>query len=86
MGKSIMSNVIRLRTIPVLEIFGPVIQGEGPLAGQVSHFVRLGLCDYRCSWCDSMFAVDPAQVKEHAERLGDGAILNGSAICRWRPG
>jgi 7-carboxy-7-deazaguanine synthase len=42
------------------EIFGPTIQGEGALAGAVSMFVRLGGCDFRCSWCDTMHAVDPA--------------------------
>jgi len=40
------------------EIFGPTIQGEGALAGAVTMFVRLGGCDYRCSWCDTMHAVD----------------------------
>lgn len=64
-----------VRTYPVLEIFGPVIQGEGPVAGKVTHFVRFGLCDYRCSWCDSMFAVDPAQVRTHATRLDTKRIV-----------
>lgn len=47
----------------VIEAFGPTIQGEGPLAGRVTHFLRLGGCDYRCSWCDSMYAVEPAEVR-----------------------
>lgn len=41
------------------EIFGPTIQGEGAMAGAVTMFVRLGGCDYRCTWCDTMHAVDP---------------------------
>lgn len=52
-----------------------MVQGEGPVAGQVTHFVRMGLCDYRCSWCDSMYAVDPKLVKLHAERLSFEEIL-----------
>jgi 7-carboxy-7-deazaguanine synthase len=56
-------------TLPVVEIFGPTIQGEGPEAGVPAHFVRFGGCDYRCNWCDSMHAVDPAEVRENAERL-----------------
>jgi 7-carboxy-7-deazaguanine synthase len=44
----------------IAEIFGPTIQGEGALIGQPTVFVRSGGCDYRCSWCDSMHAVDPA--------------------------
>lgn len=45
-------------TIPVLEIFGPTIQGEGMVIGQKTMFVRTAGCDYRCSWCDSAFTWD----------------------------
>lgn len=55
--------------LPVVEIFGPTIQGEGPDAGAPAYFVRFGGCDYRCTWCDSMHAVDPAEVRANAERL-----------------
>lgn len=48
----------------VVEVFGPTVQGEGPYAGRVTHFVRFGGCDYRCSWCDSMHAVEPALVRQ----------------------
>lgn len=71
-----VASIAATRTFPVMEVFGPVVQGEGPVAGQVTHFIRFGLCDYRCSWCDSMFAVDPAQVKEHAALLNTETILD----------
>jgi len=45
--------------ILVSEIFGPTVQGEGPLIGHPSVFVRTGGCDYRCSWCDTLHAVLP---------------------------
>ncbi|MDN5569071.1 MAG: 7-carboxy-7-deazaguanine synthase QueE, partial [Paracoccus sp. (in: a-proteobacteria)] len=44
----------------IAEIFGPTIQGEGALIGEPTVFIRAGGCDYRCSWCDSMHAVDSA--------------------------
>ena len=44
-----------MRKIPVLEIFGPTIQGEGMVIGRKTMFVRTGGCDYSCSWCDSAF-------------------------------
>ena len=44
--------------IRISEIFGPTIQGEGALIGQSTVFVRTGGCDYRCSWCDTLHAVD----------------------------
>lgn len=54
------------KAVLVSELFGPTIQGEGKLAGTVSHFVRFFGCSYRCSWCDSMHAVDP--VNAHKAR------------------
>ncbi len=50
-----MNEVIRIS-----EIFGPTIQGEGALIGQPTVFVRTGGCDYRCTWCDTLHAVDSA--------------------------
>ncbi|WP_323703088.1 7-carboxy-7-deazaguanine synthase QueE [Mammaliicoccus sp. Dog046] len=44
--------------IPVLEMFGPTIQGEGAVIGKKTMFVRTSGCDYRCSWCDSSFTWD----------------------------
>ena len=44
----------------VAEIFGPTWQGEGPSAGKVAAFVRLGLCDQACSWCDTPYTWDRA--------------------------
>lgn len=43
---------------PVLEIFGPTIQGEGMVIGRKTCFVRLAACDYQCEWCDSKFTWD----------------------------
>jgi 7-carboxy-7-deazaguanine synthase len=45
--------------IRISEIFGPTIQGEGPLIGLPTVFVRTGGCDYRCTWCDTLYAVLP---------------------------
>jgi 7-carboxy-7-deazaguanine synthase len=45
--------------IRISEIFGPTIQGEGPLIGRPTVFVRTGGCDYRCRWCDTLYAVLP---------------------------
>ncbi|MBJ7537984.1 7-carboxy-7-deazaguanine synthase QueE [Marinomonas transparens] len=42
----------------ISEIFGPTIQGEGALIGTPTVFVRTGGCDFRCSWCDTLHAVD----------------------------
>lgn len=57
------------KRLPVMEVFGPTIQGEGPLAGTKTMFVRFGGCDYRCEKCDSLHAVIPQMVKKFARRL-----------------
>ncbi|MGJ9381897.1 7-carboxy-7-deazaguanine synthase QueE [Salipaludibacillus sp. CF4.18] len=44
--------------IPVLEIFGPTIQGEGMVIGKKTMFIRTAGCDYSCVWCDSAFTWD----------------------------
>lgn len=54
------------KRIPVIETFGPTIQGEGSMCGFQTMFIRLGLCDFKCKMCDSMHAVDPLQVKANA--------------------
>ncbi|MUT67228.1 7-carboxy-7-deazaguanine synthase QueE [Paenibacillus sp. NEAU-GSW1] len=46
------------KRIPVMEIFGPTVQGEGMVIGQKTMFVRTAGCDYSCSWCDSAFTWD----------------------------
>jgi 7-carboxy-7-deazaguanine synthase len=60
--------------IRVAEIFGPTIQGEGALIGQPTVFVRTGGCDYRCSWCDSLHAVD-AEYRHTWVPMQAGAIM-----------
>lgn len=72
--------------IPISEIFGPTIQGEGPLAGRRVMFVRTGGCDYRCGmdeatgewtmpWrCDTLYAVLPEH-KDSWIKMDAGAVL-----------
>lgn len=47
------------KTYPINEIYGPVFQGEGPLIGSQTSFVRMAGCDFDCSWCDTKYAVNP---------------------------
>jgi 7-carboxy-7-deazaguanine synthase len=65
----------REKRFPVIEIFGPVIQGEGAMIGQQTHFVRLGGCDYRCAWCDTMYAVLPEEVRENSIPMNADEIV-----------
>jgi 7-carboxy-7-deazaguanine synthase len=63
-------------TILISELFGPVLQGEGALNGQVSHFIRTSGCGYRCTWCDTLHAVDPLQIKEKSRHMTIDEIID----------
>lgn len=41
-------------TLQVSEIFKS-IQGEGPFTGRPSIFLRLGICNLSCAWCDTPY-------------------------------
>ncbi|SDI68237.1 7-carboxy-7-deazaguanine synthase QueE [Alteribacillus bidgolensis] len=82
-----------MKKVPVLEIFGPTIQGEGMVIGQKTMFIRTGGCDYRCSWCDSAFTWDGSQqaellnvdeIIEKLETIG-GAAFNHVTISGGNP-
>lgn len=66
----------RDKKIPLVEKFGPTIQGEGATIGLQTFFLRFGLCDYACTMCDSMHAVDPVQVKANAKWMTQDEIAN----------
>jgi 7-carboxy-7-deazaguanine synthase len=61
--------------VPVIEIFGPTIQGEGIMAGSKTMFIRFGGCDFRCAKCDSLHAVIPQAVKQNAYWLSPSDIM-----------
>lgn len=48
-------------TLPISEVFGPTLQGEGPYAGRTVQFVRLGGCNLACTWCDSAYTWNAAR-------------------------
>jgi 7-carboxy-7-deazaguanine synthase len=66
-GGGIDEHPASSKKLPVMEIFGPTIQGEGSMIGVQTMFVRFGVCDYRCVKCDSLHAVLPEQIKEGAK-------------------
>ena len=61
--------------LPVIEIFGPTIQGEGPNCGTVTHFIRFAGCSYRCTWCDTPEAVIPSEIVKHREFMNTHEII-----------
>lgn len=52
--------------IKISEVFSS-IQGEGPSVGRPSTFVRLALCNLRCTWCDTPYTWDWERFDPKAE-------------------
>lgn len=75
-----MSQIIK-----VSEIFGPTLQGEGALIGKPTLFVRTGGCDFRCSWCDTLFAVDPKFNQQWTGKSASEIFREVQALSNDRP-
>ena len=71
--------------IQIMELFGPTIQGEGIMTGTITHFLRTGGCGLRCSWCDSLFAVLPEEIKKHRRLMTTAEILDEIQELKWAP-
>lgn len=63
------------KKFPVVEIFGPTVQGEGIEQGLPVYFLRMGGCDFRCNWCDTPHAVLPQSVRA-ARRMTEDEICD----------
>src|SRR5690606_27677055 len=71
--------------IAISEIFGPTIQGEGALIGMPTVFVRTGGCDFRCSWCDTRYAVDPAFRADWQAMNAEAILVEVSRLSGGEP-
>jgi 7-cyano-7-deazaguanosine (preQ0) biosynthesis protein QueE len=65
---------VGVATLPVAEVFGPTFQGEGPSTGQLAYFIRFGLCNLSCSWCDTPYTWDDTRYDLDAQ-ITDRPVL-----------
>lgn len=63
------------KTLEISEIFSS-LQGESTFAGLPCVFIRLSGCNLRCSYCDSLYAVE-----EKGRVMAFDEILDAVALC-----
>lgn len=73
-------------TFHVSEMFAS-IQGEGPFTGRPSVFLRLGLCNLSCAWCDTPYtwlfsSARLTKVKAAAMASGLASVAADAAALR----
>jgi len=61
-----------MTSLPVVEIIGPTVQGEGPRVGRRVALIRLGGCNLTCESCDTRYSWDGS---EPTVQAGNQAIM-----------
>lgn len=54
----------------IIEVFHS-LQGEGPLTGTRTTFIRTARCNLRCSWCDSKYSFGPGRPRSVGSLLAE---------------
>lgn len=67
----------RVPILRVSEVFRS-LQGEGPFTGKPSIFLRLGICNLNCVWCDTAYTwlFDPKRLQEIRDRVAASSTPN----------
>jgi 7-carboxy-7-deazaguanine synthase len=64
----------------VIEVFHS-LQGEGPLTGVRTTFIRTARCNLRCAWCDTQYSFGPGRSRSVGSLLTEVARDKTRHVC-----
>jgi 7-carboxy-7-deazaguanine synthase len=64
----------------IIEVFHS-LQGEGPLTGVRTTFIRTARCNLRCTWCDTTYSFGPGRERSIASLLGEVTRHRTRHVC-----
>jgi 7-carboxy-7-deazaguanine synthase len=64
----------------IIEVFHS-LQGEGPLTGVRTTFVRTARCNLRCTWCDSTYTFGPGRERSIPSLLREVGKHGTRNVC-----
>ena len=66
--------------VRIIEVFHSV-QGEGPLTGVRTTFIRTARCNLRCTWCDTKYSFGPGRERSIPSLLRDVTRHRTLHVC-----
>ena len=66
--------------LTVIETFYS-IEGEGPLIGIPTYFIRLSGCNLRCTWCDTKYSYSGGEKRTVDSLLEEATTYKTKFVC-----